>query len=583
MISISHRYWKTPGGFVASETEKSLGKELAVSPEIVHILRKRGLTTTEQLRTFLYPKLADLPDPFLMKGMKEASEIVYDALTRNRKILIWGDYDVDGITATALLVTFFEAVGIVCDWIIPNRFNDGYGLSMTRLGKELKKYKQTEPPLLITVDCGINDVREVSYAKEKGCRVIVTDHHEPGDNIVPADVILNIKQTGCEFPDKTVAGVGIAFFLAAGLRSFLRSKNFFESRETPNLKQLLEYVAIGTIADMAEVEGVNRILIKGGFEVLNRGPSVGVAALLRQSGIHYGDITSEDIGFQVAPRINAAGRVKDGSIALRLLVEKDETVAVQIAKKIDNINIQRKKLCAEYLESTLTVVANNRLEKNNCVIATTDCPLGILGIVASQLVNRISRPVILVTKTIDTEYGEVLKGSCRSVTGVDILAVLKRCEKNLLQYGGHVMAAGITLECGEFEEFKNHFESCVTNLDTTPAVYGKIDLSLPIEKGIDRTITDGMMILEPFGLGNQKPLFIDGDITVQEIRRLGVAGEHLSFSKRAKFTNQKCIAFNFGCFESDIKDKRNLSAVYTVSVSRYKKSVKWQPRIVDMI
>ena len=285
MKSLTERYWRLPLPYIASAGEKTLAGMFGVEPEIIKILNNRGLNEKKEIEKFLYPTLNDLENPSGLQGMAEACPLVYQALIEEQEIIIWGDYDVDGVTATCVLVSFFQSLQINVRWFIPNRFTDGYGLELQSLKVILEECSSSNP-LLITEDCGISNDEEVAFARSRGCRVIVTDHHEPGEGNCPADAVINPKQRGCQFQDKNIAGVGLAFYLAMGIRAFLEKKRFFDRAvNKPNLKQLLELVAIGTIADMVSLTNCNRILVKAGFEVLNISPSPGVAALLEECDI----------------------------------------------------------------------------------------------------------------------------------------------------------------------------------------------------------------------------------------------------------------------------------------------------------
>jgi single-stranded-DNA-specific exonuclease len=583
MKSITSRYWSLPRPYIATEKEKKLAEEFGVFPEIIRILSNRSIQKREELRRFLYPTLHDLENPYLMKGMLESCEVILSALQDDQDILIWGDYDVDGVTATALLVRFFRMLGKDVRWFIPNRFEDGYGLNSRNLQRLVRKSHQ---PLLITVDCGISNNNEILYAKSIGYRVIVTDHHEPGEGGMDADAVINPKQQGCNFKAKDISGVGISFYLTMGLRSFLKENGYFSrsSIEAPNLKQLLELVAIGTIADMVSLQGNNRVLVKAGFEVINTEPSTGVKALLKECDIRSAKITAEDIAFQLAPKINAAGRLAEASLAVELLLETEEKVAGKLARKLTLYNDKRKALCHECLEYTLSFIGNSQYKQENCFIAKVDDSVGILGIVASQVCEKFKVPIILVTETEDKKYGRVFKGSCRSVPGINIYNVLSQCRDHLIHFGGHPMAAGITLYEKEFASFKACFVKNIGLLaEKIPTEPECVDLELDIERALALETAAQMHLLEPFGMGNKKPVFVDKNVILQDIRKIGQNGDHLSFNKRGKFENTKCIAFRFGEYEHLVKNSATFTLLYSITISRYKNAEKWQAHLVDLL
>ena len=584
MKSLTERYWKLPSPFVASQREMFLSKKLQLEPEILRILGNRGLKEETEIIQFLYPTLNDLESASTLKGIDESCSLLYDALKNKQKIIIWGDYDVDGVTATSLLIRFFTSLNCKPDWFVPNRLEDGYGLNKNILSKYAKKYSKNTPPVLITVDCGISNSTEIEYIKSKGWKVIVTDHHETGELHLAADAIINVKQEGCEFSNKDLSGVGTAFYLCIALRSFLNKKKYFNNIITvPNLKNLLDLVAIGTIADMVPQSNGNRVLIKGGFEIINSNPSVGVGALMSESNIHSNNITSEDIAFQIAPRINAAGRMGDASLAVKLLTETRRKNAATIAKKLTRLNTERKKECTENLEYTLTIIGNKQSNGQKILIQKIDCPLGVIGIVASQLVNKLRIPVILITEIEDKIHGKVLKGSCRSVPWVNIYQLLYNTREFHLEYGGHKMAAGVTLLESNVEQFRNAASLIVEKEFVREREYEKIDVEIPIEKALSDKLIKEFQLLEPFGIKNEKPTFVERKIIPCELRQIGKLGDHISFIRKGKFTNNKCIAFGFGEYENYLKNVEKVDAIYTTSVSRFKKAVHWQAQMIDFL
>jgi|GEM_PF-399578 len=583
MKSITEKYWQKPLPFIPTIEEKALAKEFNVYPEIIKILSDRGIKGSRAIRQFLFPTLQDIADPATLKGIDKAAELVYETIMAGEDIIVWGDYDVDGVTATSLLVRFLRYFTSNINWFVPNRFIHGYGLHRAKL-EELIYKSHSSSPLLVTVDCGMTNHEEIAYAKAAGCRIIVTDHHEPGEHEVGADVIINPKQNGCSFENDDLAGVGLAFYLAVRIRAFLKEKMFFgESAGEPNLKQFLDVVAIGTIADMVPLRRINRVLVKAGFEVLNSIPLPGVAALLESSDIQSGNITSEDIAFQIAPKINAAGRLAEASLAVELLLEDDKEACRKLARKLTRLNDSRKKECRKCLESTLPLAPNRPSSHDFCFVEKIDFSIGILGIVASQMVEKKRVPVILVAEVEDTQYGKVLKGSCRSVSGVNIHAALQKCGAYLLQAGGHAMAAGITLLPENFEIFKQRISEVIATIQTDDVRPGTVDIEMTVEKALSPETIQQLHLLEPFGVDNEKPVFYDQNVITQDIRRIGKDGDHLCFYKRGKFSNSKCIAFRFGDHDRLLRQRKTWDLLYTIAISRFKKAEKWQANLVDII
>jgi len=574
MKSIKDQYWLVPKPFSPSEDIIRQAKFFSITPKIIQLLHNRGIREDDQIRHFLFPSLNDLISPFRMGGIGEASALIAEVLKNNGEIIIWGDYDVDGITATSLLVLFFQHYTDKIRWFIPNRFHHGYGLNAAEL-KNFLASSENEQTLLITVDCGIQNHPEVELAKAMGCKVIVTDHHEPGEQRLKADAVINPKMDDCLFPDQNIAGVGLAFYLAMGVRATVEQSG-------PNLKQVLDLVAVGTIADMVPLRGSNRVLAKAGFEILNEKPNPGLAALMEECDIYSGNITSEDISFQIAPKINAAGRMDEAAIAVKLLVASDKAVCKKIAAQLTKLNNARKVECVECLENTLCFVGGD-LEKEGCFIHKTNYSLGILGVVASQLVEKLKVPVVLVTEAKDEGHGKVLKGSCRSTNGINIFQILESCSDLLLKFGGHAMAAGITISPDKLEEFGQRFSSHLSQNSLQKQQSKKIDLQMKIEQAVSPASVKEFYLLEPFGNGNEKPVFYDEKVVIQDIRKIGRNGDHLSLVKRGKFSNHKCIAFSFGDFENHLYEKPDFDLIYTIAISRFKKMERWQPNLIDII
>lgn len=584
MKSLTGRYWNGKNWKRANEEDLTLARQTNLAPEIIKILKNRGVSQKNEIEQFLYPSLNNIEPPSSLKGLERGAVLVCDAIENGRKLFIWGDYDVDGVTGTALLLRFFTSLGVDPQWFIPNRFDDGYGVTVSALQHRLKPFSD-QKPLIITVDCGITDREAIEFAKNEGCSVVVTDHHEPEENPVGADAIINVKQPGCAFKYKNLSGVGTAFYLALGIRAELQRRKFFtDGKEIPNMKNLLELVAIGTVADMVDLTGCNRIMVRGGFEVIDQNPSPGVKALLKCSDLLNSRITSEDIAFQVGPKINAAGRIGDATEAVSLLIEKESKQAERIAKKLTQLNVERKKLCQECLETTLDYNYSDLfLGDNRIVVVEVDGSLGILGIVASQLVEKVKKPVIAVTEVTGVSSRKVLKGSCRSVPGVDIHDALVACERYLVQYGGHKQAAGVTVLKENFELFREEINTYLAAKPERKEAYEEVDLELDIERALSKNFIHQLHLLEPFGVGNRKPLFLDRGVIFQDIRRIGKTGDHITFMKRGKFSNKKCIGFGLGDVDAQLRERKKIDVVFSVSKSTYKQSVTHQAQLEDIL
>lgn len=578
------RHWQRPPVFLPTSEQKRLAKRFNVSPLIIHLLKLRNISEADEIDGFLHPSLAALPAPWTMKDMERAVALVLATIKARGEIVIWGDYDVDGITSTCLLVKFFKKIGIQTSWKIPDRFSEGYGLNRRGI-EDISSRIQSDSPLLITVDCGISNHAEIRRAKELGFNVIVTDHHEPPEDPVQADAILDTKQEGCTFIAKDLAGVGTAFYLAAGIRSQLQSEDYFRNgKEIPNLKLFLDFVAIGTIADMVPLSGVNRILIKAGFEVLSAPLNVGISALLRSSDISAGAITSDDIAFQVAPKINAAGRMGKVDMAMDLLLCDDVNTACQLADRLTKLNVKRKKICKDILETTLDIYPSTLIFNNNCIVLSGDFHQGVIGIVASQLVNRYDLPVILFAHDTSKQGRAVLKGSGRSIPGVNLFGILRQCERFLLTFGGHAMAAGMSLFEENLELFKSRFSEILAEemLKREKSEKFIVDAEFSIDQLFEEGVVEQLQMLEPFGVGNKRPVFSDSNTSIYNCQSFGHNGDHLRLFFRCRYSNRQGVGFNLGHRRDLLREQAVCRVIYSPVMNRYKNSVTWKVRLLDI-
>ena len=409
--------WRLTPPVTPSLELQQLAKKRNLHPVIVKLLAQRGLQDLASIENFLEPRLADLPHPLEMGGMKEAAALAGQAVIAGVPIVIWGDYDVDGTTGTALLVSFFQELGVEATYIIPNRITHGYGLHVDLLYALAPPSKsEAQKMLLITVDCGISANAEIVVAQKLGFQVIVTDHHEPPAGGSSADAVLNPKQSTCTFPTKELAGVGVAFYLACGIRQYMREEGFFnEKRREPDVRNLLDLVALGTIADMVPLEKINRILVKEGMRRIEQKKRPGISAMMAVGGLLnsqkglIGAVSSEDIGFVLAPMINAAGRLAEARLAVQLLMSKNLEEAMPLAREILSLNNSRKKIGQDvYVRAVSLLEEKNK--KGNCLILNGDFHHGVIGIVASRLVEAFHLPTILFSQETDRQGRKVFKG-----------------------------------------------------------------------------------------------------------------------------------------------------------------------------
>ncbi|HYB21600.1 MAG TPA: single-stranded-DNA-specific exonuclease RecJ, partial [Thermodesulfobacteriota bacterium] len=428
-------------------------RELEISPLTVQVLLNRGISSLDEARRFLSPSLSDLPDPFTMKGMDEAVRRIDQALRKGERIVLHGDYDVDGTTATALLYLFLRNAGGRVDISLPHRVKEGYGLNL----EAVKKIRLSGAKLLITADCGISNSEEIRWAGENGLEVIVTDHHEVPEQLPRALAILNPKQRDCSYPFKNLAGVGVAFNLLIALRSFLRRQGFFKDGKGPNLKEFLDLVALGTVSDVVPLTGANRVLVKYGLRELSQSNRPGIAALKEISGLEAGSVDTTGINFRLAPRINAAGRLEDALEVVQLFTTSDPLQARRIAVHLNELNSLRQRIEERILMEAKAMLDSRAAEKiKSIVLASLGWHPGVIGIVASRLTEAYHCPTILIA--LQENLG---KGSGRSIPSFPLYEGLKDCRIWMEGFGGHEQAAGLIIRAECIPGFSRAFEETV--------------------------------------------------------------------------------------------------------------------------
>ena len=518
------------------EVQNLLSRELNISPAISQVLINRGIKEVEAAHRFLSPSLSQLHSPLMMKDMEKAVERIVKAISKNEKIMIYGDYDVDGVTAISILITFLHEINADVSFYIPDRLSEGYSLN----SDALERIKGLGTGLIITVDCGITDSQEVSFAQNNGMDVIITDHHEIPDELPPAYAILNPKQRGCGFPFKSLAGVGVTFYLVIALRTRLREMGFWKDRIVPNLKEYLDLVALGTIADIVPLIDENRIFVKVGLEQLTKSSRPGIVALKEVSELKYAAITSGMVGFRLAPRINAAGRLGKADDSVRLLTTNDLKEAKQIAEVLDSENTERQHVEERIVKEAMKAVEDNDdfLHGRAIVLASPNWHPGVIGIAASRLVDEYYKPTIMISLD-----GKIGKGSARSIESFHLYEGLRDCAFLLEGFGGHKYAAGLTIHEKNIPEFQNAFEEIVKKTlseeDFIPKVH--IDAQIPLKILTEKFIRD-LEILSPFGPSNPEPTFCSDILSVSYS---GIVGNgHLKL--KVKEDKVVCDAIGFG-------------------------------------
>jgi len=515
-----------------------LAREINIPPLLSLLLWQRGVTSARDALDFLTPRLADLPSPFLMKDMDKAVALAVKAVTEGWPIYIHGDYDVDGVSATALLALFFNCLGTAPVCYQPDRLTEGYGLQRDFLVRHAPG--RGNDGLLITVDCGISAGAEIGLAREMGYTVIVTDHHEPPASLPPAHALVNPKQQGCSFPFHDLAGVGVAFFLAAGIRAHMVTNGMMDREKAPNLKQFMDLVALGTVADVMPVTGINRILIKAGLEVMNEQPSPWVTALQAVYRNETGRIRAEDISFRLAPRINAPGRLGKPELAFALLTCADAGRAGKLAETIESLNRERRQLELDVLEEVFRQSAEQVNRGDGGLVLYGRYHPGVIGIIASRVVDRYNRPVIVLTE--DSTDQNLLKGSGRSVESVNLFEVLRACGDCLVQFGGHTMAAGLTVSKENLPFFAEQFNYIVSRQGSAQEAAQAVtaDCNPTPEEMLDTTFLKYYSQLEPFGQGNPEPVFL---LEGPKVSKPEVIKNHLRYRLESNGSVYRAIGF----------------------------------------
>ena len=507
----------------SSEQSQELSESLGVSRLTAKLLINRGIKTVEEAERFLNASMDQLHPPLTMSGMKEAVERVCRAVTERERIVIYGDYDVDGISATSLLILFFRDIGIDASFYIPNRIYEGYGLNEDAINQ-----LAGENDLLITVDCGVSSLREVSLARQLGLDVIITDHHQVSLRLPPACAVLNPTRPDCEYPFKYLAGVGIAFKLVMGIHAALLERGIIKRSEAPNLKKYLDLVALGTLADMVPLTGENHTLVRIGLKEITTTKKVGLRALKNLGNFGEREVTSTDVTFYISPRLNAIGRLKNASLGVELLTTGDRFRAKEIARLLNAENSNRQDIQNRILHEVLEQVREKvDLKKDKAIVlASEGWHLGVIGIVASKVVDRYHMPTILLN------IGDgVTRGSARSVPSFHIYNGLKVCEDKLLHFGGHKYAAGLSLKTEMIDDFRREFQKAVEI--QVPSGIKKPTLEIDSEAQLAAFNTDtveDIMELGPFGTANRQPLFLAKGIKFTGTPSfVGRAGEHVTF------------------------------------------------------
>lgn len=541
--------------------EAKLAKEVGIHPALGKLLFERGIRTEQEARHFFRPQLTGLHDPFLMDGMHKAVDRLNEAMGRKERVLVYGDYDVDGCTAVALVYKFLQQFYSNIDFYIPDRYEEGYGISK----KGVDFAAQTGVGLIIVLDCGIKAVEEIAYAKSLGIDFIICDHHVPDEELPCAVAILNPKQLGNHYPDVNLSGCGVGFKF---MQAFAESNGI----EFNKLTSLLDLCAVSIASDIVPVMGENRILAYHGLRCLNSNPSIGLQAIIEVCGLADRELTMNDIIFKIGPRINASGRMQNGREAVELLVEKDYPGALEKAGRINLYNEARKDLDKQMTEEAVEQVRDlpELDQRRSIVIYNEDWHKGVIGIVASRLTEQYYRPAVVLTRS-----EGMATGSARSVSGFDVYKAVQSCQDLLENFGGHTYAAGLTMPVEHVEEFSRRFEDYVAEHILDEQTEASLDIDAMLDfKDVTFRFYQQLRKFAPFGPCNPKPIFCTKRVYDYGTSKVvGRGQEHIKLELVDNKSNNVMngIAFGQSSQARYIKTKRAFDICYTIEENTHKR------------
>jgi single-stranded-DNA-specific exonuclease len=529
------------------DLNQALARDLDINPLIARIITNRGLEDPNEIHRFIYPKLTDLRDPFLMKNMTEAVQRTLDAINNHDKIIIYGDYDVDGITSIALVSDALRVLGADFDFYLPNRITQGYGLSHDGIDT----CKSMGARLLISVDCGVSSVDEAAYAKDQGLDLIITDHHEPAEQLPKCVALLNPKRKDADYPFKDLAGVGVAFKFAQGLIHLAVERKMLPVSAI-NIKEMLDLVALGTVADVVPLIDENRIFVKYGLRQINKTERIGLKELKAVASVAQ-DVNSSDIAFKLAPRLNAVGRLGDARHAVKLLTSEDEQEAFNLATMMEKNNRARQNIESEILEEAEEMIEEsiNLDTAKTIVLHSPKWHQGVIGIVASRIAKMYYKPALIISSM----EGDTGKGSGRSIEEFDLLDGLRQCGDLLDTYGGHRLAAGFQIKMAHFDDFCRRLEQIASEKLSNETVQPKIIIDAEVQLP-EMTISfiKDLDALEPFGNGNSRPVFCTRSLFLTWAPKI-VGNNHLKLWFDTKDGVMEGIAFSKGDMITDMNYK----------------------------
>ena len=550
-----------------NESVKTLSNELNISPILSSMLVNRDVKTFDEAKTFFRPNFEMLHDPFFMKDMSLAVERIQKAIKKNESIMIFGDYDVDGTSSVALLSLYLESLGLIVTKYLPDRKKEGYGISIKAIEHAFNKKQK----LIIALDCGIKAHKQVEYAKEKGIEFIICDHHNPDKTPPKALAILNPKRKDCVYPYKELCGCGVGFKLIQGIETKQSKDN--------QIINYLDLVALAIAADVVPLTGENRVLAFIGLQIINSNPRPGIHSLLKKN--IKKEYTISDLMYYVGPRINAAGRIKHASLALELLTCNEINSAEKLALEIEELNTLRRDIEKDITSQAIEQADNSSEKSNSIVVFNSDWNKGVIGIVASRLVDNYYKPSVVFC---ESSKG-VLTASARSIKGLDLYLVINQCKDYIDQFGGHKYAAGLTIKKENLEGFKKRFEDIVSQtidkdiFEQELLIESKISLS-EITPKFFRILKQ----FEPFGPGNKSPLFLSENLRIKgKPFELGKGKEHIKFNlTQDNKTSYSSIGFWFSNKFNNLENKENFSAVYNIDENNWKDISNIQLKLKDL-
>ncbi len=555
------------------EKVSRLGTELGIDRVLAELLVQRGVETFEEARKFFRPSLDDLHDPFLMKDMDKAVDRLTQAVSSREKILVYGDYDVDGTTAVALVFSFLRQLTPEIDFYIPDRYDEGYGVSL----KGIDWAAENGFNLIITLDCGIKAIEKAAYAKSKGIDMIICDHHLPENELPAAVAVLDPKREDCHYPFDDLCGCGVGFKLVQG---YARRHGIPFER----LEPLLDLLVVSIASDLVTMVGENRVLSHYGLKRLNEAPRKGLLAMINLAKLEEGHVTIDDIVFKIGPRINAAGRMESGRLAVELLTAEDDTTAYAIGEQINVNNNDRKNIDREITREALEMVADGTalVSGSATIVYNPEWSKGVVGIVASRLVEAYYRPTVVLTKS-----NGFVTGSARSIQGFDLYEAIESCADILENFGGHVYAAGLTLKEENLDEFCRRMDAFVTAKLDPESLTPVIDLDAKMDfSQITPKFFRILKQFQPFGPGNYNPVFLTEDVyDAGNARKVGAGGIHLKLDlmqESQPYRQIPAIAFNMADSFDHIKAGNPIDVCYSIVENFYRGNSTLQLRLKDI-